>query len=255
MENMQSPYTQEELNSSLVKENLLFLNELESRIHSQGVFDHPLLQNLAGGHYKPEGLKVILAQFSKHIRVFTAALSALLGNTPDIKSRFVLFDNLYEEMGRGTYDQSHFRLYMSMLESLGVKESGLQELPSLFSVEILNDALMRAVTQKPFIVGLAWLGLGGEVTIPNNFPYLVQALKSSFPSEPIDWQFFDRHGGRDQMHNDDANIILALYMQEQDRKLIELEVMKSLSARKSVWDELEASIIDYYVYKDSSKVA
>ena len=255
MENMQSPYTQEELNSDLVRDNLIFLNELESRIHSQGVFDHPLLQNLAEGNYKPEGLKMILEQFSKHIRVFTAALSALLGNTPDIKSRFVLFDNLYEEMGRGTYEQSHFRLYISMLESLGIKESRLKELSSLYSVEILNDSLMHAVTQKPFIVGLAWLGLGGEVTIPNNFPYLVQALKTCFPSEPIDWQFFDRHGGRDQMHNDDANIILALYMQAKDRPLIELEVMKSLTARKAVWDELEACAIDFYVYKDSSKVA
>lgn len=255
MENMQSPYTQGELNTELVRDNLIFLSELESRIHSHGVFDHPLLQNLADGNYKADGLKMVLAEFSKHVGVFTAALSALLGNTPDIKSRFVLFDNLYEEMGRGTYEQSHFRLYISMLESLGIKESELQTYTPLCSVETLNDALMHAVTQKPFIVGLAWLGLGGEVTIPNNFPFLVQALKTCFPTTAVDWQFFDRHGGRDQMHNDDANIILALYMQEEDRALIELEVMKSLRVRKAVWDELETRAIDSYLVKDSSKVA
>ena len=252
---MQSPYSQEELNSELVRDNLIFINDLEARIHTQGVFDHPLLQNLAEGNYKPEELKQILAQFSKHIRVFTAALSALLGKTPDIKSRFVLFDNLYEEMGRGTYEQSHFRLYISMLESMGIKEESLSECSALNSVENLNDALMHAVTQKPFIVGLAWLGLGCEITIPNNFPYFVQALKTCFPSDAINYQFFDRHGGRDQMHNDDANIILALYMKEEDRALIELEVMKSLAIRKMVWDELEARAVDSFVVKDSSKVA
>jgi pyrroloquinoline quinone (PQQ) biosynthesis protein C len=255
MENMQSPYTQGELNTDLVRDNLSFLTDLESRIRSQGIFDHPLLQNLAEGNYKADGLKLVMAQFSKHVGVFTAALSALLGNTPDIKSRFVLFDNLYEEMGRGTYEQSHFRLYISMLESMGIKESELKNYPPLCSIEILNDTLMYTVTQKPFIVGLAWLGLGGEVTIPNNFPFLVQAIKSCFPADTIDWQFFDRHGGRDQMHNDDANILLALYMQEEDRPLIELEVMKSLSARKAVWDELEAHVLDSYIVNGSSKVA
>ncbi len=242
---MQTPFTQEELNSILVRENQLFLNDLEERVQSHGVFDHPVLVNMADGRYSRDFIKFFLCQFSRHVRVFTAALSALLGNAPDFKSRFVLFDNLYEEMGRGDYRKGHFMLYLSMLDSMGVSDQELQSLPPLCSITLLNDSLFYAVTQKPFNVGLAWLGLGGELTIPNNFPYIVEALKKFYSDSSVDWSFFDRHGGRDQMHSDDANTVLALYMTEEDRETIEAEVWKSLAARKAVWDELELYATEY----------
>lgn len=239
MENMVSPYTEAELNASQVQRNLAFLHELEQRAKKHGVFDHPLLLSMANGQCTPEFVKYFHAQFSKHIRVFTAALAALLGDTPDIRSRFVLFDNLYEEMGRGNYEQCHFRLYLSMLDSLGVSESDLDALPPLYSIELLNDELFQAVSRKSFVTGLAWPGLNGELTIPNNFPYMVSSIQTAYPGKDIDWRFFDRHGGRDQMHSDDANLVLALYLKEEEWSMLEIEVMKSLSARKAVWDELE----------------
>ncbi len=245
MENMQTPFTREELNSIRFRENLLFLNDLEKRVQSHGVFDHPLLIHMAEGRYSQDFIKFFLCQFSRHVRVFTAALSALLGKAPDFKSRFVLFDNLYEEMGRGDYHKGHFMLYLNMLDSMGVSEQELQTLPPLCSITLLNDGLFYAVTQKPFNVGLAWLGLGGELTIPNNFPYMVEALKKLYSASNVDWGFFDRHGKRDQMHSDDANTILALYMTEEDRETIEAEVWKSLAARKAVWDEMESCTANY----------
>ncbi len=240
MENMTLPYSPSELASPRVEANLAFLRELEGRAQQHDVFDHPLLVGLAEGRYSPAFVTFFLSQFAKHIRVFTAALAALLGNSPDIKSRFVLFDNLFEEMGRGDYRQCHYMLYLRMLESLGVREADLARLPPLYAVELLNDELFQAVTRKPFVVGLTWLGLGGELTIPNNFPYMAEAIRQAFPNTRVDWQFFERHGGRDQMHSDDANMVLAMYLQESDWRTIEMEAMKSLTARKAVWDELEA---------------
>lgn len=240
MENMATPYSPDELESPRMQANLAFLKELEARAQQHAVFDHPLLVRMSNGLYSPDFVRFFLAQFAKHIRVFTAALAALLGNSPDIKSRFVLFDNLFEEMGRGDYRQCHYMLYLRMLETLGIREADLAGLPHLYAVELLNDDLFQAVTRKPFVVGLTWLGLGGELTIPNNFPYMVKAIEQAFPDTDVDWQFFDRHGGRDQMHSDDANIVLAMYIEERDWPMIEMETMKSLTARKAVWDELES---------------
>ncbi len=239
MENMSLPYSPDELASPRLQANLTFLRELESRARQHAVFDHPLLVALAEGRHDPAFVTFFLAQFAKHIRVFTAALAALLGNSPDIRSRFVLFDNLYEEMGRGDFRQCHYMLYLRMLESLGVREADIDRLPHLYAIELLNDELFQAVTRKPFAVGLTWLGLGGELTIPNNFPYMVDAIRRAFPEREVDWQFFERHGGRDQMHADDANIVLAMYIDRHDWPVIEMETMKSLTARKAVWDELE----------------
>lgn len=255
MENMVSPYSKAELNAPHVQRNLAFLQELEQRSKKHAVFDHPLLLSMANGRLPPEFIKYFHAQFSKHIRVFTAALATLLGSTPDIRSRFVLFDNLYEEMGRGDYEQCHFHLYLSMMESLGVSTSDLDALPPLYSVELLNDELFQAVSRKSFVTGLAWLGLGGELTIPNNFPYMVRSIQNACPSKEIDWRFFDRHGGRDQMHSDDANLVLALYLKEEEWSMLEIEVMKSLSARKNVWDELENMAMNGVDLQRQSKVA
>ncbi|SHN89153.1 hypothetical protein BHECKSOX_1204 [Bathymodiolus heckerae thiotrophic gill symbiont] len=119
MENLESPYSKEQLNSKDVQKNLRFILNLEESIKSMNVFNHPLLIKMSKGLFEKEFVAFVHAQFSKHIRVFTAELSNLSGVAPDIESRFMLFDNLYEEMGRGKLYNCHYNLYLSMPDSIG----------------------------------------------------------------------------------------------------------------------------------------
>jgi pyrroloquinoline quinone (PQQ) biosynthesis protein C len=230
------PYTKSELMNPDVILHRHFLETLEDEARKAAVFDHPFLIRLSKGVYSDKGVRYAFIQFSHHVRVFTSCLAHILGMAPDIRDRLVLFDNLNEEMGRGNLVGTHYMLYLKMLSSMGVSMEEIERSDCLTSIELLNDALLSAV-RKSFIGGLAWLGIGGELTIPNNFPYLSQGARRTFPQ--LDPGFFERHGQPDQGHNDDSNLLLAMQIKDQrDRDTVRSEVQKSLFLRGAVWDEL-----------------
>lgn len=229
-------YNKDELSTPEVAQNLVFLRALEAEVRKLMVFDHPFLVRFSKGVYSVKGMRWALIQFGKHVRLFTSCLAHLLGTAPDIRDRVVLFDNLNEELGKGDLRGTHFMLYQRMLYSLEVTREEFDRTETYTAMSLLNDGLMHAV-RHTFIDGLAWLGLGGEITIPNNFPYLAQGIRHAFPA--ADLAFFERHGDVDQCHSDDSNVLLALHVHSDgDRQRVRAEILKSLYLRGAVWDEI-----------------
>lgn len=238
MENISTPYTAEEQNTSEFLQNKRFLEDLEKTILHHRVFDHPFLKKLSSNAYNEEGVLFVLKQFGKIVMPFTGAICKLMGNAPDIKSRFMLMDNLYEEMGHNNLLTSHPMLYLKMLESLGVSQQMLEDTHTISSIRILNNTIYDAVSHGSFAIGCAWLGYGGELTIPNNFPYLVQGVKNTYGNK-VDMGFWERHGHRDQEHSDDATTVLCMNCTASDYQTIEEAIRDSLNIRAIIWDELE----------------
>jgi len=238
MEYCEIPYRKEELESSKYKENYDFLQVIEKEVLNHELFDHPFLKKLASGAYSQEGVRFVLTQFGKIVIPFTAAICKLMGNSPDLKSRFMLMDNLYEELGNMKFNQCHPSLYSEMLNSIGVDQKIFEEMETIPSIRILNNTILDAVENKSFAIGCAWLGYGGELTIPNNFPYLVKGIEqASF--EDIDMTYWDRHGDRDQEHSDDATVVLCMNTTPKEHQKIKEAVIDSLTLRSMVWSELE----------------
>jgi pyrroloquinoline quinone (PQQ) biosynthesis protein C len=238
MEYLTTPYGREELSSDKFKNNKRFLEELEKKMLGHSVFDHPFLKKFSAGMYTQEGAEFVLKQFGKIVKPFTAAVCKLMGNSPDIKSRFMLMDNLYEEMGHNNLNECHPVLYLAMLESIGITQDELDKTPTISGIRVLNNTIFDAVANKDFAIGCSWLGYGGELTIPNNFPYLVQGTKKAF-EDSINMGFWERHGERDQEHSDDATTVLCMNCDETQYADIEEAVRDSLNLRARIWDELE----------------
>lgn len=246
MEYIATPYSTEEQNSSEFIENKRFLKNLENSILNHRVFNHPFLVKFASDSYNNEGTLFVLKQFGKIVMPFTGAICKLMGNAPDIKSRFMLMDNLYEEMGHNNLDTAHPILYLKMLESLGITQRELDETPTISSIRILNNTIYDAVSHSSFAIGCAWLGYGGELTIPNNFPYLVKGIKNTFGAN-VNIDFWERHGTRDQEHSDDATTVLCMNCDSAQHKQIEEAVRDSLNIRAIIWDELEKICDERYL--------
>lgn len=213
------------------------------------VFDHPFLIKFSNNWYSQEGTKFILKQFAKIVMPFTAAICKLMGNAPDIKSRFMLMDNLYEEMGGNNLRNCHPMLYLKMLESIDISEEELVNTDTISPIRILNDSIYDAVENKSFALGCAWIGYGGELTIPNNFPYLVDGVKASF-SKDIDTEFWGRHGERDQEHSDDATTVLCMNTDISEHNEIRQSVVDSLNIRALIWNELEEICDEKFINDD-----
>jgi pyrroloquinoline quinone (PQQ) biosynthesis protein C len=236
MDTVKLPYNKAELSNPEMILNRHFLEMLEEEILKQAVFDHPFLIKLSKGVYSEKAVRFAFIQFSKHVKIFTSCLGHIIGNAPTIRDRLVLFDNLNEEMGKGALLGTHYMLYVRMLSSMGISSEEIDRAETMISMQILNDGLEQAV-KRSFVTGLAWLGLGGELTIPNNFPYLAQGAKKTFAV--IDTEFFARHGAVDDEHKCDSNLLLAMQIKTQaDRDMVRTEVHKSLFLRAAVWDEI-----------------
>jgi len=236
MEKVALPFDKAEMTSPEVIINRAQIDIFQDSVMKLPVFDHPFLIKLSKGAYSDKAVRFAFLQFSKHVQIFTACLGALIGSAPTVRDRAVLFDNLQEEMGGGTLLGAHYMLYVRMLNSMGISHEEIDRTEAIPSLLVLNDALDAAV-RRSFISGLAWLGIGGELTIPNNFPYLAQAAKKTFAN--IDTGFFERHGSRDDEHNCDTHLLLAMHIKTKaDFHLATQEALKSLWLRSAVWDEI-----------------
>jgi pyrroloquinoline quinone (PQQ) biosynthesis protein C len=236
MEVVKIPYNKSELSNPDVILSRHFLELLQDEVRKHPVFDHHFLIKLSKGVYSEKAVRFAFIQFSKHVKIFTSCLGHMIGMAPNIRDRLVLFDNLQEEMGKGSLLGTHYMLYMRMLNSMGISSEEIDRAEAMVSLQVLNDGLEQA-TKRSFVAGLTWLGIGGELTIPNNFPYLAQGAKRTFAA--IDTAFFERHGERDEGHNDDSNLLLAMHVKSQeDREMVRSEANKSLFLRAAVWDEL-----------------
>ncbi|HSO36749.1 MAG TPA: iron-containing redox enzyme family protein [Labilithrix sp.] len=168
------------------------------------------------------------------VRPFTSVLCSLGGQAPNLRSRFALMDNIYEEMGCGDFEAAHPSLYLKMLASIGVTEEAAESLPTLPAIRRINDHLREAVERQHFSVSCAMLALA-EVVIPPTFPVFIDLARGAFPH--VDMTFFDRHGPRDEGHSDDASLLFAISADSAHFTTVEIEVKRALDYRTDLFDD------------------
>lgn len=137
-----------------------------------------------------------LFAFLGHYRLFTqryiSDLALLVSRMPEGAFRSALGDILAEELGHGSYEQDHLRLYDRFLATCGAPPVG--NLPSALLDELRDAVLLRSV---PYAIGLR--GMGGECMCA----LYLEALHAACIDNPqiaarkgsIDWTFWDVHLG------------------------------------------------------------
>jgi pyrroloquinoline quinone (PQQ) biosynthesis protein C len=241
MEHFACAFSRQELDCESVLANRRFVRRLEERLSSHRLYDHPVNCALAAGEHGPEALRFVFVQMLHIIEPYTAMLSLLAGQAPDLRSRHVLFDNLYEEMGRGNIDEAHPMLWRRLLHSIGAGRPEARLEAPLPSIARMNRRMREALLGRRFPVACAWLSFS-ELPIPNIFGYLVRATDRMFQDLPVDRTFFDRHGIRDEGHAEDAHLLTSLYAAPTDHAAIESEALEALDLRAAVWDEFQARL-------------
>lgn len=234
MEHFKNPFGSGDFSAINALESQRFFEDVLTRAKKHAFFSHPFMTTCDKLVVSRDIAAIVLTSFYKIVSPFTGLLCSLGGRSPNLKMRFALMDNIYEEMGRGDLASAHPSLYLRMLESIGVTadiaESGL----TLPSIRRINDHLEDVVLHKPFAVACAVLA-SAEATIPPSFPVLAKMAQTTFPE--IDMGFFDRHGPRDDGHSDDAATLFALSAQHIDFAEVEEDVKRDLDYRVELFDE------------------
>jgi pyrroloquinoline quinone (PQQ) biosynthesis protein C len=232
MEHFTTPFESSELSSERVRENRRFFVDLLRRARSHPFFTHPFLGTFERSASRPLAA-FVLTTFYRIVSPFTGLLCSLAGRAPDLKTRFALMDNIFEEMGCGDWTAAHPSLYLRMLASIGVSADVAEATPALPIIDAINDHLRRVVEQRQFAVACAVLA-SAEATIPPSFPVFASGARNAFGA--VDMTFFDRHGPRDAGHSDDAALLFAVTAVSAQFSVVDAEVMLDLDYRRELFD-------------------
>jgi pyrroloquinoline quinone (PQQ) biosynthesis protein C len=238
MEHFRSPFSPADLSSASAIVNRAFFSDLLLRTRSHRFYSHPFLVR-ARADVPRDAASAILTSFYKVVAPFTGLLCSLGGRAPDLRCRFALMDNIYEEMGCGELEAAHPSLYLAMLRSIGVSAEAAERAPALPSVRRINEHLEEVITRGSFATACAVLA-SAEAAIPPSFPVLASMARDAFPR--VDMAFFDRHGPRDDGHSDDAATLFSVSADIDELAGIEAEVMRDLDHRAELFDEWMALI-------------
>ena len=234
MEHFHNPFERVEFVSLAARQNQGFFEEMSQRAKSHRFFSHPFLSELGGVAVSRDVASFILTSFYKVVVPFTGLLCSLAGRAPNLRTRFALMDNIYEEMGCGELAAAHLTLYLRMLASIGVSEQAAESMPTLPAIERINQHLRSVVERGHFSVACASLA-SVESTIPPSFPVLSAIAQNTF--HDVDMRFFERHGARDEGHAGDASMLFALSGDEAHFATAEAEIMLDLDHRSELNDE------------------
>jgi pyrroloquinoline quinone (PQQ) biosynthesis protein C len=234
VEHFKSPFGPGDFVSVRAIDNQKFFVEMLQRARAHRFYSHPFMSTIAEGTPPRDVISFVLTSFYKIVSPFTGLLCSLGGRAPDLRSRFALMDNIYEEMGCGDLNAAHPSLYLRMLASIGVSASAAESARTLPPIRRINDHLRDVVERGGFAVACAVLA-SAEATIPPSFPVLATLADRAFPE--LDTTFFDRHGPRDDGHSDDAAMLFALTASSSDYATVEAEVELDLDFRAELFDE------------------
>jgi pyrroloquinoline quinone (PQQ) biosynthesis protein C len=248
VEHFRNPFACETA-STQVAANREFFDAMVARAGQHRFFSHPFL-SMSGTSPSPEVVSFILASMYKVVSPFTGLLSTLGGRAPDLRSRFALMDNLYEEMGRGNLEAAHPMLYLQMLQSIGIDERAVDRQSTLPSIRRINAYLLAVVAEQPFPVACAVLA-AAEAAIPPLFPVLSSMATKAFGT--IDMAFFERHGGRDVGHCEDASMLFAVSADASHFAPAERAFMLDLDYRAEMLDEWTSTIARGFVLRTSDR--
>jgi pyrroloquinoline quinone (PQQ) biosynthesis protein C len=238
VEHFKSPFGPADFVGSRAVENQIFFDTLLDRARGHRFFSHPFMLGL-DAHPTREVVSFILTSFYKIVSPFTGLLCSLGGRAPDLRSRFALMDNIFEEMGCGDLEAAHPSLYLKMLSSIGVTSSAAEAERTLPAIRRINDHLEEVVHRRSFAVACAVLA-SAEATIPPSFPILAKLAQHCFPE--ADQSFFERHGPRDEGHSNDAAMLFAVTADSADFEVALAEINVDLDFRTDLLDDWMAAL-------------
>lgn len=234
VEHFKSPFGPGDFVSANAIENQRFFEHMLERSKHHRFYSHPFMTALKDVTPSRDVVSFILTSFYKIVSPFTGVLCSLSGRAPDLRTRFALMDNVYEEMGCGDLSAAHPSLYLRMLSSISITPNAAESTRTLAAIRRINEHLIEVVERQPFSVACAVLA-SAEATIPPSFPVLATIARRAFPE--ADMRFFERHGVRDEGHSGDAAMLFAVTASSSEFAIVDEEVSRDLDFRAELFDE------------------
>jgi pyrroloquinoline-quinone synthase len=160
----------------------------------------PFFDALYNRRLSGEAVKRWAMQSSLVVREFTRFISAMHTNCPYRDAQQLLAENLSEEHGNGRAERDHYQLIRRMAQRLGASDEELDTVAPLAETTAYINHCFEVTRDRPFLDGLAAIGVGLESFMPRFFGGLAEQLQAQFGLAREDVQYLLVHVGEDEDH-------------------------------------------------------
>jgi len=161
------------------------------------------------GGVSREELRVWAKEF--YPRDFACLLSALHSNCPHLDARTEIAENIYEEHGRFGPGKDHPALWRKFAAALGVGEAEIEAYEWRPAARAFYARLREICRERPFVEGLAAVGIGIEAGVPALFSAMLPVLRQQFGLPEDALEFFRIHVQADEDHGRRAIELIRKY--------------------------------------------
>src|SRR5271170_5639592 len=177
--------------------NPSILDEIDARVASQHLLQHPFYQAWSRGELSLEALRDYAAQYYHHVAAFPTYLSAVHAQTENAEVRRHILTNLIDEEA-GT--PNHPELWLQFAESLGLDRIEVKQSAQWPATKKLIEDFRSCCGSRGTGVGLAAL-YAYESQIPAVSEKKIEGLKKYYGiSNPDGYQYFTVHIEADREH-------------------------------------------------------
>lgn len=207
---------------------------VEEVIEEHSVLKHPFYRAWQTGKLSLDDLRYYAVQYYPHVAHFPRYVSAVHSNTPDIKVRQMLLENLIEEeRGEG----NHPELWLRFAEGLGLRREDVSNAAVQPETRECVQTFLSLARDASPLAGLSAL-YAYESQIPQVSATKIQGLRDFYGIEDDrSHSFFRAHQTADVWHSRvEREAIEALARGRQDRELVRRSAESSCRA---VWKLLD----------------
>jgi len=217
-----------------------FLLQLKDEIFSHEAVNHPFLKKFSQGNLSEERIKIFALHYYRHAKMFSHYIANIIPRIPHEKDRMLMVKNLMDEYGNLSPEKTHPALFRKFLKGLGLKKEDWKKFKPIPEVTNFIDRLTMLTRYEPFLIGLGAVGPGVEWVIPAMFKKIVDGIQNSISIKEDDMEYWTSHIILDVEHGEAATTILKNYIHgAESHDMIKKGAMKSLEARKILWDGFE----------------
>ncbi|MBV8437371.1 MAG: CADD family putative folate metabolism protein [Silvibacterium sp.] len=173
------------------------LGEIDARVASQHLLDHPFYQAWSRGELSLEALRDYATQYYHHVAAFPTYLSAVHAQTEDGEVRRQILSNLMDEEAGSP---NHPELWLQFAESLGLERTEVKSASLWPETRKLITDFRACCGERGTGVGLAAL-YAYESQIPSVSEAKIDGLKKHYGfSDAEGYKYFSVHIEADREH-------------------------------------------------------
>jgi len=177
--------------------NFAIVDEIDARVASKHLLQHPFYQAWSRGELSLEALRDYATQYYHHVAAFPTYLSAVHAQTENAEVRRHILTNLIDEEA-GT--PNHPELWLQFAESLGLDRIEVKQSAQWPATKKLIEDFRSCCSNRGTGVGVAAL-YAYESQIPSVSEKKIEGLKKYYGfSNPDGCQYFTVHIEADREH-------------------------------------------------------